>query len=323
MYEENFINAFLKGYLSMGQHEFFPFNPIRIDPVFADIFLEKIFNLIKKTNGKSIGELKQCFNPFLIRSELVYLMLASNSINFDKGKKKEIFDFFVNILKEQVEKDIFCLNGENILKEKPKFNLKKVDNKKLTGMLISSLNALTWSLYTDIAPSTGFELSGPYKILEGNVIVRDFFNLNPKELFDLNTNIDSIKIVALYDKIPLEVDFYGHLHAKNNLIENLLKQQITVNGKEINEKEVEELLEKINSILERQRKLIKEMNFEQIKEYYIKLRFYRYKKLFHLLGEKWEPEQEFLNRIKDKELLPEIPKEKISKEMLINLINPN
>jgi hypothetical protein len=320
--EEQFTKSFLKGYLSMGMHDFFPFNPARIDPFFADIFLERVYGLTKRAKVRTEEELRGCFNPFLIRSELVYLMLAANMTKFENEKKKGLFRFFVDTLKGQVEGDLFCNEGRNILVGEQVPELDEVEDKRLTGMLITNLNALTWSLYTDVAPSTGFEISGPYKNKEGIVVVRDFFNLNPRDLSDLGGDINSVKIITLYKEIPLEIDFYGHIYSKENLLENLIKQKIFVNSKEIKENGMVGVLEKTDSLMKKQRERITRMDFEKLKEFYVKLRFYRYKKLFDLVGEDWQPPQEFFERVKNKELLPEIPKEKTTKEMLINLINP-
>lgn len=104
------------------------------------------------------------------------------------------------------------------------------DKQRLVSLLNATIRAYCELIYCDEHTISG-EISGPYKMNAGNMIIRDFHLLCPNEIHPVlcEFNIEKIRTFCVYDSTDLFVDLFGNIPSKSiNMTNDLLLYSIEV-----------------------------------------------------------------------------------------------
>ncbi len=212
--------------------------------------------------------------------------------------------------------DIFCLKGVNetldsnevrsLYEQTPWIWLKTKKEKEEIGRSFYKTSATTksliWSLYFYGWDDVGYEIHGPYKVNDFQLIVTHYFNLKPTPLWPKIGSFpySSVKLLALYPKaVGLKVDMFIHFFNQGNLLEATKGIYLEANGVPIKNATSAQLLSQV--VLKRvmkQHATIKAMGKEEIIKKYIESRYYAFRRWRQYFNEDWRPPQKVFDRIK-------------------------
>lgn len=192
--------------------------------------------------------------------------------------------------------DIFNKDGRNII---------YVDNSLFSGLnythsdtlqsaSLQRFFGLMWA-YTESlffrAHDVTKEIHGLYYENDQKILVREYYNLQPKEIWGEMRYVDysSLKVIAYYSKeLDISLDAYNHIFfKKGNYIENMIKYRIEADGKEIT---IEQLLEQVPNMEECIRSVhdwTERVTSKHIINRYADIYWYRKKVLKDLLDKDW------------------------------------
>jgi len=186
-------------------------------------------------------------------------------------------------------------------------------------------------LYYDIFMTGGFYLHGPYNA-RGEfgrgafLLIRDFHNLNPKEIWpDLNIPYQKIRIYAVYKDLDLKINFVNHLITKDSIRDKLIAYKIYLDGKELKFNELDELIEFLHKLSSQQTKKINALSDLDKVRKGTEIAFYFFKKLRESMGDDWRPPKEIektINKFGDQFIKQFNYKEKPSLEHWKKLYDP-
>lgn len=323
-----------------------PANAQQIEAYFSDIISITIFNKFKENPEKCRQALKQlgAFTLYasLYHTEIVGLKVGKIFEHYPKTRK-DILDFvffLFEIIEEKIQNKLFCLDKKHqILTENQvikieknlkiiKFNNPKI--KKEISILIISLENLIWALYFDLFSCAGNEKHGHYSITDDNVIlVREYFNLNPREIWNIKNKYKSVKIYLKYPKnTNIQLDCANHINYSNSLQNKLISFSILVDGKQIKTiSEIRFLSKYFLSLAEKQVRIINKLPPLKIIKKGAEIYYYRYKDFFNFYNENWRPPQQVYDRINNLKLkwwdyYKKDKNDKKTPEYYIKLFNP-
>jgi len=280
---------------------------------FSDVWtkkLNRVLHLIEKRKIKSKEILKAIRFPSRI---VQFLWLDAITFN-NLSKKEKLYPIakFLIFLSLFRKKDIFCENGKNILwnkkeLEKHKRGLHFFSGKgKNLNKLISTFEAILWS-YTELLYWTnhpfGHGFHGSYSIKEGDLVVKEYFDLKPKAWsFSQGLNFSEVEIFEIYkrntsSKIKLEF-FERNIRTNQSIKQDLEKFALKVNGKIVKKpEEISQFLENLMEVIKKGSEIIQALNEQQLIEKYADYYFYAIKPLCDLVKENWHPPKQVRNNI--------------------------
>ncbi len=309
-----FIKAIEESFSGLNPKTFWLLNGGQIDAYFdVDEALDMYYRINKlkeKLNAMEIADLMpqaDIIRIFLEHNAIIGLKVAKklgiDNISAEDRIKYSLFLF--EILRHKVRNDIFCLDGKNIIfGENEISKLLNTNNwnrpssneeKKKIAFLTVMLNNLCYTLYYDIFMTGGFYLHGPYdttnKFGENTMmLVRDFHNLNPKEIWpDLKIPFQNIKICAIYKNLDLKINFVNHPITKDSIGDKLIAYKIYVDGKEIDFDKIDEIIEIVHKISSQQTSKINSLSDLDKVRKGAEIAFYFFKSLREYMGDDWRP----------------------------------
>ena len=287
----------------------------QLEAYFTDIISLDLFNKYKE-NPQKLRKSLSALRPFTLYSSLSHAEIVGLKVKReyeDIPTKQEIIDFylfFYDILKEKTNKDIFCLNGnhriirkEDVEKIEQKLSLvksKDFEIKKEISKLVLTLESLVWTLFYDLFPETGGERHGPYPVGNKKVImIRDYFNLDSREIWPINNKYSSIKICLKYPKdVGIKINYINQVESVKTLRDNLLSFSIFANGKRIKSiGEITELSKYLANLVEEQSQRVNSLSPMDILRKGSEIYYYRYKNLYKDYNEDWKPPKQVYDRI--------------------------
>jgi hypothetical protein len=253
-YSEKFVESVAN--TSLGGNEGWPLTGPEILPYFdlnqaVDIY-DMVMDLFDKGYSyKKIGSLFQ--TPTMMRYELtssiVVGLKVADKVGFRKISKEDRLKFleiFFKSLEALVESDPFCLDEKNLVIPKSELNQLMSElfwvnindeNRRLYNHLSVDLFFYAWTLYYNLFASAGFEIHGPYEVvLDGDqyeLVVRENFNMIPEGIWDVNPDVNNVKMYLLYKKgTEYKLSYYNQPMTDDHS-ENLVKVAVVVDGKNI------------------------------------------------------------------------------------------
>ncbi|MCK5412777.1 MAG: hypothetical protein KAI57_00185 [Candidatus Pacebacteria bacterium] len=312
---DKFVLAVRKAFSTMDNRTIWPANGPQLESYFADIIAMDIFEKFKKNPNKLRKSLNR-INIFTLYSSLCNAEISGLKVEkeFDNFlTTQDIIDFYLFLfdgLNKRTGEDIYCLNDRHrILSkrqiEKIKIDLLQIDYdnleiKKEIAKLILTVESLVWTLYYDLFPCAGSERHGPYSVEKGNVIlIRDYFNLNPNEIWTIKNKYSSVRIVLKYpNNANIKINFNNQIKSSKPLKEELISFSIYVDEKKITSlSEIRSLFQYFSNLVEKQAKVVNTLPPLEIIKKGAEIYYYRYKNLYKDYKEDWHPPKQVYNRI--------------------------
>lgn len=312
---DNFIKAIEQSFEGLNFKTNWPLNGAQIDSYFdVDEALDMYYRIKKLRETKTTKEIAD----MLPAPDIIRIFIEHNAIiGLKVAKKLKIGEistedrvnytlFLFDILKEKVKGDIFCLDGKNSLLDKEEIKgmlnsknwnyVKDMQEKKKISFLTVMGNNLVYTTFFDPYMTGGFYIHGPYdateKFGEGTILlVREYHNLNPKELWsDLDMPYKKLKILAVYKNLDLKINFVNHPVTKDSIGDKLIAYKLFLDDKEIGIEEVDELIGLFNRISSAQTKKINSWTDLDKVRMGAKIAFYLFKDFREKMGDNWIPE---------------------------------
>ena len=298
-----------------------PFNAWGLHPLYADLWLQKIHEMIVKFKEKGF-KIEDNLDFFSNLSSTRFIAL-NNIIQYhisdmnDPKMLVEIEDFFVNSLKIRAKEDLFAfdknieLNEEQLDRMISKRPLVKasIDESKELGKIMVALASLTHGLYNDWCTDFNYEISGPYYKNNRMILIRSFPDSCPKDIWpEIVWSYKDFSIITEYENLTAKVALIGcHIVYSDSIIERLTGYNFQIDGKEISGLEnLKKLREELMPIAAGQYEKFMGMDLENQKIKFIWQEHYQLKKLFELVGMDWRPSEEMLDRVRNKELIKDV-----------------
>lgn len=310
-----FLLAVRKTFSTMDSRTIWPANGPQLESYFADVIAMDMFKKFKDDPNKFHKSLNK-INVFALYTSLCNAEISGLKVEKEyegSPTTQDIIDFylfFFDILEKKVGTDIFCLNDKHrILSEsqveKIKMDLLQVDHadleiKKEIAKLILALESLIWALYYDLFPCAGSERHGPYSVEKENVIlVRDYFNIDPSEIWPIDNKYSSIKIFLKYPKnTDIKINLNNQIRSSKPLRNELISFLIYVDGEKVTSlSEIRSLFQYFSGLVEKQAKRVNTLPPIKIMEKGAEIYYYRYKNLYKDHKEDWHPPRQIYNRI--------------------------
>ena len=150
---------------------------------------------------------------------------------------------------------------------------------------------LAWNLHTD--SFAGIYYHGPYKIEKGMLIIREFSDLNCKEIWpDSEIPFKSITLLAIYNPMNIRMKFYTEMVNDKNFNEELIEYAVIVDNKPI--EDIGAFLDAVKELVHEQKSRLHALEGIDMKKRFIEIQGFRFRHLFHAAGMDWKPEIEML-----------------------------
>ena len=331
---QQFLDSF---YNSVGKHmdigTIQPFDWYQFHPLFSKEWCTKLLQTIKNLENKNNKEIASTIDFVSSnREHLAYEILDMKCANLSQEDRKKIVNFRFNICKEKSKKDIFGFKS-NItmdtiqlkkLMSKIPFSKATPESARTLGMLYNALYNYGPAISLDFYLGFITENEGPYDISdifgEGHILViKKFWNLKPTEIFPHTSNYpyNSITIYCVYKNITYTSDFIAcHSQYKGDTLQGLTCFAVQADEHFIDFQPVKNLIEIYSQAAVESWQMLKQLDFESLKQKGLELRSYYQRKLFELAGLDWKPSLEMREAVRGKKLIdknfwniPEHPEE--------------
>jgi hypothetical protein len=310
---DDFIGVMVEDMDKMNFRTHWPLSSGQIGAYFDVDEALDIYNRIQKLRkegltAKEIGKMlphTDIFRNFMTNNGLVGLKVA-RKLNLAKISREELIDyvyFLFEILENQIQSDIFCLDGKNhyLTKEQVKKFADSLQwdtpkNKKQIGILNAMANNFCYTLFYDVYMVGGFILHGPYDVSEkfGEdtiLIAREYHDLNPKELWpNLEMPFKKMQVYAVYKNLDLKMNFINHPVTTDSIADKLVAFKIFLDGKPISEDKIPGLIELFSKKAQEQSKKIREKSDLDKVRKGAEIAFYLFKDFRKAMGDDWIPE---------------------------------
>ena len=243
-------------------------------------------------------------------SRLVHILWRTDAIKMSSLSKKEklyIVEKLLDYLATFRKGDLWCDNGSNIIWDLKKLKKEKKDlaffprkDCKLLLKFEASLFLYTELIYWANHP-LGHSFHGPNKNREGDILVREYFDLKtPVWEFSRKSNFSQVEIFEIYKQgTDLSLEFFERgIRSTKPFKQNLKQFALKVDGKLVEELEtIGELYENLTSVIEEGGKFIQSLNICQLIEKHAQYWFYVLKPFCDLVHQEWGPPQKVLDNI--------------------------
>ncbi len=264
-------------------------------------------------------------NPSSVRAMLFFMVCHYHNIvvdksSVDKRAMREIFDFFVKILRYKNRTDIFC-RKKNIchssqeiarLITKQKWHKGSPELSRELGKIYLGASTLVNGLMNDWCTDNGIEVYGPYPVSRffGSrtiLVIREFPNLKPTSLWPHTKKYryQTVKICTVYKNIRLRINFVGcHTEFSGDLADNLVRFSLLVDGRTISTiSTMEKIAQTLIAQSSHQYAQVGRLDFESLKQKIIAQELYQLRDFFALVGVESAPHPLFLARVKNRQLI--------------------
>lgn len=273
--------------------------------------LNHTFHLIDKQKISDKEIIKAIKFPSRI-AQLLWRVDAIKESGLNKEEKLYTLAKLFDCLAIFRGENLFCENGRNTVWDRKELKAHKEglhffsgEDKKL-NKLISTFEAVLW-VYTELLywaqHPLGHSFHGPYLGEEGDLLVKEYFDLKPEIWpFSQDLNFSEVEIFEFYkkgigSKIKLEF-FERNIRTTQSLKQDLKKFALKVDGKTIKKPEkISQFLENLMEVIEKGSKVIQSLNEQQLIEKHADYYFYVIKPLCDLVNEDWHPPQQVRDNI--------------------------
>ena len=314
---DKFLDARLDAFAKTEPKTYWPACGSQLYSYFSDAEAYNILQKIKKIRKDKIPLSKIAklfYAPTTIRYYLGYNAITGLKIRkkyFKDITQEDIINviaFFFDLLENMQTGDIFCSDGKNMIlnnKELPelvsKVEWNKADDalqKAIAKLIISSLS-MAWAINYDCMAGNGLENHGPYDVSKkfgpnSILIIREFFNLKPLELWEHSKEFkyNNIKIYTVYKNLEdIKIDYFSHIISNSVMRERLSYFYILVDGKKIDSlDEINKITEQLLLQANKQIKFVNSLSTEDKIKKGAEISYHAFKEFMEFFGENWKPE---------------------------------
>lgn len=319
---DKFIQAIEEGYAGLNPKTYWPLNGGQIDAYFdVDEALDMYYRLNKLKEKHSVKEIAD----LMPQADILRIFLEHNAIiglkvakklgiaNISTEDRVQYSLFLFDILKHKVTNDVFCLDGKNLIFDEHEISamlketewdipLSEIDKKKV-AFFSMACNNLCYTLYYDIFMTGGFYLHGPYDVSEkfgegAIMLIRDFHDLNPKELWpNLEMPYQKVRICAVYKGLDLKINFVNHPVTRDTIADKLIAFKIYLDDREISITQIDEIKELFQFTSSIQTKKINALSDLDKVRKGIEIAYYLFRRIRNHMGDDWKPPKEIENTL--------------------------
>lgn len=150
---------------------------------------------------------------------------------------------------------------------------------------------------------------GPYELDNEFVLIRDFSNLHPYDLWrteELEHTFNSLRVVTFHKKdIRITIDAFNNVNISGgNFVDSCKGALFFVDGKGMSLDVLDGLLDAISESLTKQLCRVNQLSKDELLEVYCKLFWYRKKPLSDFLKMDWTPSEAVISRITNAHIEP-------------------
>lgn len=291
---DNLFAALRQSY-TMEDRKSFPFEIRDLPLAYRKLWLEKVMAAIVQV--KDIKAVVGRFNSANeIRVPFVDLLKTARQ---EKHPQIELLcEFFYKLAKAKAKNCPFSSDGKNIKYDDDEIQkilaetpfVKAVEPKKL-GQLSAYLHMLAWNMHTD--SFAGIYYHGPYKTEKGILIIREFFDLDCREVWSgSEIPFKTIILLAIYNPIDIKMKFYTEMITDKNFNEELIEYAVIVDNNPLNE--IGTLLKNVKELAAKQKSRLHALEGMDMKKKFIEIQGFRFRHLFNAAGMDWKPSSEML-----------------------------
>lgn len=272
----------------------------------GDEWVKRLNFVFHSIDKKKVSD-KELIKAIKFPSRIVQLLWRIDAIkngNLSKEEKFYTLTKLFDCLALFRKKDLFCESGKNIIWSKKELETHKKDLYFFSGKdeklnkLISIFEATLWS-YTELIywaqHPIGHSFHGPYLEKEGDLLVKEYFDLKPEVWpFSQDLNFSVVEVFEFYKKgtgrkIKLEF-FERNIRTTQSLKKDLEKFALKVDKKNIKKLEkISEFSENLVRVIKKGGKFIQSLNAQQLIEKHADFYFYAIKPFCDLVKEDWRP----------------------------------
>ncbi len=273
-----YLNAIENSFMDYSPDEVWPLSAVQIEAYFDVDEAIEMYYIIEKLKGKNIDSIMElfprqvCMKYSLIHNFIVGLKVA-NMLGIKKYSKEEIINhlmFFISIMKNKQENDVFDNNSNKIYNKKlieeqlnKTFIKTNKQNIKQLKRLITISDALVYSLYYDVFISAGLERHGPYDVSKKygpgtKMIIFDYYDLKPSVIWSNLKNLEyrNLKISLIYKNSKVKINFINRIISDNDFINNVLYFSVESDKKST----INRLIEDFSNLVYNQTKYVSELS---------------------------------------------------------------
>jgi hypothetical protein len=312
----------------------YPIRDSRINHLFLKEYTKEFWDDLNelKKNGYSHEDVGKLFrNPSRLMRMGHLLLKGAKLDEFSIEEQRNLIVELLKIVEKEKSGNIFNENKRNIILDSDELS-KLIDGLSFTktdrenARLIQRLCGMLWA-YSEspffVAHDIGMEEHGLYDYKGKNIMIRDFFNLRPTELWSECEKFpfNEIRIICTYSKdFQIDFDIFSNTYPnKGNVIEDLEEFYIEADGKSLEIDEIDGILESSSRIMESISKKIETMSMVDIAKKYADVYWYRKRPLRDALNKSWAPGEHIYELIDKGEVKPDrkgkITADDIRKEM--------
>lgn len=288
--------------------DYWPFHPVYLDSLVAPFLFNELYRILKifERRGYSIKEIAKLFQSPTKVATYQYLWPIKAAQKLPYKKKYYLVKMFVKLLKLLRHNEPFCEKKRNLVWDQRQLNSYLLENRKYLvqkkenlemAKILAKLEGLIMS-YCELLYYYMLDFSrmahGPYKYRNKTVFVKEFFQLQAGDMWELVKDFpfDYFQEVGIYPpEMKIDVFFMGHTHARPSFPEALEAFILKVDNKPISTlPEMKTLYEKTDRIVSRAVDFVAKNkdNEEFLLKRGIDLFFYPLKPLYNKIRESWD-----------------------------------
>lgn len=288
---------------------------IEADSYLQRFYFRHLYNLITKARNLNIPwkEIGYVLYPSRV-AQIMHSIYGLSSSGLRDYEKRDLVDSLISIISSR-RVDPFCKNQSNILYSQSEidklFSRVRVENKTQDAnwlrksQLLSRINALLFSLCDVLhvcQHAASHEFHGPYIIKESQVIIREYYDLKPIEVWPILKNLPFNRITTLeiYQGVNINFSFFNHIIPTSSLPDNLTGMVVVKNNDFLDYYTVEELDELLADLSLTMKDITNEVIPFSKTDWickYVEMHYYVLQPLANLVGEDWHPSKEQMDII--------------------------
>lgn len=299
----------------------YPIYAGRVGKLYLDILSKELFDDIEefKSRGGTIRDLACVFNNPARIMRMAHTILAGLKMNdFPIEKQRQMILTLLDIVRAMKYGGEFCEDGRNLILSPAELSslLEKellIEADKKSSHLVQQLCGVLWAYVETpyfVCHGIAMEAQGPYINPQNEsqvVLIRDFFNLRPIDLWQECNCVpcEKIRVIAIHENIDVWFDAFDNLYIRRgNLVESLRLYSIREDEKPLSLDQIKELCNILNDVIFSITTRIDSWIEREIARKYMDIFWYQVKPLKEALGKSWQPPQIVLDRVATAEIPP-------------------